>query len=63
MPKRKYTRMKEQPKGYECCNKKCKWQGQIADQVPVEVVNGFFDHACPKCGKFEFYGLIENPIK
>lgn len=62
MPRRKYTRGKEEPKGWECCNKKCKWQGQDEDKGERKVDSSHTVIICPKCGKDEFYGLLEKPV-
>lgn len=59
MPKRKYTRGKEEAQGHECCNKKCKWQGQDEDKFLKKIDVGHFVLVCPNCGKDEFYGLLE----
>lgn len=60
MAKRKYTRMGEKPTKYECCNKKCKWQGTIEEQAEKETEPGSFIKVCPKCFKEDFYGLLES---
>lgn len=58
MTKRKYTRGNEEVKGYECCNKKCKWQG-TEDQKAKRKDEDWTTDVCPNCGKDEFYGLRE----
>jgi hypothetical protein len=60
MARRKYARMNEPVQGYECCNKKCKWQGNDEDKSLTHPDgDGFQKHVCPKCGNDEFYGLLE----
>lgn len=55
MAKRKYTRFSDNQKvtdKYECCNRKCKWQGSISEKAE-KPVNGDINHirkVCPKCG-------------
>jgi len=59
MPARKYTRMGEHSQGYECCNKKCKWQGTDADKYRRQINDNREVDVCPNCGNDEFYGLIK----
>lgn len=59
MTRRKYTRGKEEVKGYECCNRKCKWQGKDLDKRCIKKDTGHYVIVCPNCGKDEFYGLRE----
>lgn len=59
MTRRKYTRGKEEVKGYECCNRKCKWQGQDKDRIHKEIDHIHSVLTCPNCGKEDFYGLRE----
>ena len=59
MAKRKYTRMGEKPKGYECTKRSCKWQGLDSDKAFKKRDEDITDHVCPKCGNDEFYGLLE----
>jgi|GEM_PF-2968955 len=59
MPARKYTRMGEHSQGYECCNKKCKWQGTQEQKGHRKEPNGWTTHICPNCAKDEFYGLLK----
>lgn len=58
--KRKYTRSGEEPKAFECTNRKCKWQGTDADKALTkrsgEVGTVL---TCPDCHNDEFYGLLE----
>lgn len=61
MAKRKYTRFGETAVAYECCNRKCKWQGFHEEKVNKYRDNGYSDLVCPKCGKEEFYGLLSEP--
>ena len=66
MAKRKFSRMGETPKAYQCCNQKCKWEGTDKEKVEKETrINGLkaFDLTCPKCGCNEFYGLLDIPEK
>jgi hypothetical protein len=61
MAKRKYARMKEECKGYECSKKNCKWQGQDEDKNKKEISYCESELVCPKCGNNEFYGLLSAP--
>jgi hypothetical protein len=63
MAKRKYTRMGEKPTKYECCNKKCKWQGTFEEKEEIETESGSFMKVCPNCFKEDFYGLLESVEK
>lgn len=60
MAKRKYTRMGEKPKAYECINKKCKWIGLDIEKLLKPINEYQKEHVCPKCGNANFYGLLEN---
>ena len=62
MPRRKYTRGKEEPKGWECCNRKCKWQGQDEEKGERKIDSSHTILICPQCGKDDFYGLLEKPV-
>lgn len=58
----KYTNEYSEAKGWECCNKKCKWQGIESEKE--EVQDGVFTKlVCPKCGEESFYLLREAPEK
>lgn len=61
MAKRKYTKRGEEPKAYECTNKKCKWAGTDDQKSQKQNPDGWTDYICPNCGKNEFYGLLEIP--
>ena len=61
MGKRKFTKMHEDPKGYECCKRNCKWQGQDKGKIHKKISKVHYELICPKCGNNEFYGLIDNP--
>jgi hypothetical protein len=61
MAKRKYTRMRETAKAYECTKIKCKWQG-MDDEKSRRRINKYQEvYIFPKCGNDEFYGLIDFP--
>lgn len=59
---KKYTNEHSKAKGWECCNKKCKWQGLQGEKEIIQV-DGFQKEVCPKCGEESFYALVEDPIK
>lgn len=59
MAKRKYTRNGEEPQGYECCKKKCKWQGTDEQKGSKRISSIETELVCPKCGNNEFYGILE----
>lgn len=63
MAQRKYTRGTETPKGFECCKKKCKWQGTNSQKGLKQVSSYETQMVCPNCGNDEFYGLLEAPIE
>lgn len=59
---RKYARMGEEVKGYECCKKNCKWQGTADQKVNKKIDSYSHTLVCPKCGNDEFYGLLELQV-
>lgn len=59
MPKkRKYARFKEESSSYECCIRKCKWQGTDIEKGRKQISSYETELVCPKCGRNEFYGLL-----
>jgi predicted RNA-binding Zn-ribbon protein involved in translation (DUF1610 family) len=56
--KRKYARMGEKYDGYECTNRKCKWQGKDDEKARKPIDEYITEHVCPKCGNYEFYTLL-----
>ena len=58
----KYTNEHSNAKAWECCNKKCKWQGLESEKATIED-DGFLKNVCPKCGEESLYGLREVPAK
>lgn len=60
MAKRKFTKKGETPTKYQCCNRKCKWEGTLEEQKQVksEDDDSYSNYVCPNCGKDEFYGLL-----
>lgn len=63
MAKRKYTRIGEDPVAYECCNRKCKWQGTADEKGTNYQGDGYSESICPKCCGNEFYGLLDAPVQ
>lgn len=61
MSKRKYTRIGETPKSYQCTQKKCGWQGTDDKKKLSENELGWNELVCPLCYNNEFYGLLEIP--
>ena len=58
--------MNDNALGYECTNKKCKWQGLNTEWVQKNTDPEYPSSTtatCPKCGNAEFYGLLEVPAK
>lgn len=59
MAKRKYTKSGEKANRYECCKRKCKWQGTDEEKSEKYIrEKGWIELVCPKCGNNEFYGLL-----
>jgi hypothetical protein len=61
MAKRKYVRIGETPKAYQCTRKTCGWQGTLDQKKIIELEKGYREHVCPVCYNTEFYGLLEKP--
>ncbi|ELY1992907.1 hypothetical protein SL054_002268 [Flavobacterium psychrophilum] len=61
--KRKYAKMRDEVKGYECCKKKCKWQGTDEQKGRKQISSYETEMVCPKCGNNEFYGLLDVPTQ
>ena len=61
MAKRKYTRMGETPKAYQCTRKTCSWKGTDEQKKESETESGYRELVCPVCYNNEFFGLLENP--
>lgn len=57
--KRKYARMGEKSVRNECTNRKCKWQGKDEEKAKKRIDEYVTEDICPKCGKNEFYGLLQ----
>lgn len=61
MAAKKYTKIGETPKAFECANKKCKWKGDDEDKAKKPNPDGWGDTlVCPKCSNEEFYGLLSD---
>lgn len=59
---KKYTNSHSTAKAWECCNKKCKWQGLESEKATIEE-DAVSKLVCPTCGEESFYGLLEEPVK
>ena len=40
-------------------NRKCKWQGKDEEKAKKRIDEYMTEDICPKCGKNEFYGLLQ----
>lgn len=61
--KRKYARVGDEAKAYECSKKSCKWQGLYEEKQKKQMGYSICEMVCPICGHNEFYGLLELPSK
>ena len=50
MGSKKYTRLNEKPKGFECANENCKWQGAEQEKAQKITAGVLLEKVCPPSG-------------